>query len=311
MKNFLAQFTSRIFTVLVILALTFVFLHLIPGGPFDSERGLPPAIEQNLYQKYGLHKKGEDPLLIWILKDLKSFAAQLVSLRLGPSLKYEDRDVNEIIMQALPYSVTLGGTSLSAAFLAALLTALGLAFFKSAGLENLFSFLSSLTIALPSFIRAIILISLFAMLIRIFPPALWQGPESVVLPVLALAITPYFLMTELLYTELVKERKKLYVTTAMAKGLSPMRILVKHMLKNSLNPLLALLGPMATYLLTGSFVVETIFSIPGLGRHFVLSVIDRDYFLVMGITAVIATTLILFNWFTDAVSKTLDPRLAS
>lgn len=308
--HFILSLFSRILTLVTILAVTFVLLHVIPGNPFVEEKSLPPEIERNLYEKYGLHKKEDYPFWEWVGRDLVSYGKQITQFRLGPSLKYADRDVSQIIKEALPASMILGSLSLVGALLSSILTAVFLSRYKISWLEDLFSVLSSITISMPSFIRSIILISVFALTLKWLPPALWEGPSYWILPVIALGITPYFMLTELLYSEIKNEQKKQYVRTAQAKGVKEIKVLYKHVLRNSFNPILAILGPIATYLLTGSFVVETIFSIPGMGRHFVLAVSNRDYFLVMGITFVIASVLIFFNWLTDGISKILDPRIS-
>lgn len=308
LKRLAINLAGRLVTLCVIVLITFFFLHLVPGSPFDSERKLPAEIEANLYQKYGLHKRSEYDFFTWVAKDTLSYLSKLSHLQMGPSLKYVDRDVADIIRQALPASFLLGAISLFTAFMAALIASLGLVRCSNRVINAVYAFFSSVVIAMPTFIKAIILISLFSLWLGVLPAALWEGPLHMILPVICLSLAPFFLMSQLLIAEIKKEGAKQYVLSARAKGLGENVILMKHVLKNSLNPLLAVTGSVATGLLTGSFIVETIFSIPGLGRHFVLAVIDRDYFLVMGITVVYAGMLSLLGWLIDFALMKLDPR---
>ena len=307
MRPLIRDILSRCLTLAVVLALTFFLLHVVPGGPFDSDRGLPPEIEANLYQKYGLTKRGELSLWTWVFRDSLAYAAHLSHGKLGPSLKYIDRDASDIIKEALPASLTIGSIGFATALVSALLTAIFLTLKNSARLKIFFTALSSLFVAMPGFLKAIGLIAIFSLWLKWLPPALWGGPSHLILPILTLAIGPYFLMTEFLLTEMTKEQTRDYVRTARAKGLRESTVLMKHVLRNALNPLLALLGPIATTFVTGSFIVETVFSIPGLGRHFILAIIDRDYFLVMGLTAVFAGILLFFNLLTDLMARKINP----
>jgi oligopeptide transport system permease protein len=307
MRWLLRDIFSRLFTLAAVLALTFLLLHVVPGGPFDSDRGLPPEIEANLYQKYDLTKRGELPFWIWVFRDSVSYAKYLSHGKLGPSLKYVDRDASDIIKEALPASLTIGSIGFFSALMLAVLTALILTLKNSTRLRLFFTAFSSLFVAMPSFLKAIGLITIFSLWLKWLPPALWGGPSHLLMPILTLAIGPYFLMTEFLLTEMTKEQTRDYARTARAKGLKESVVLIKHVLCNALNPLLALLGPIATTFVTGSFIVETVFSIPGLGRHFILAIIDRDYFLVMGLTAVFASILLTFNLLTDWLARKINP----
>jgi len=308
-SKFILQLSSRLITFVAILVLTFFLLHLVPGSPFDTERKLPPEIEKNLYEKYGLHKQENKSFVEWVSLNLVSYGKRLSRLSLGPSLKYVDRDVADVIGQALPVSIVLGGASFLFAVIFSLLLAIIIMRCNSRLLDQAHAFFSSFTISLPVFMLCIILISIFPLSFKLFPPALWEGVSYAVLPVISLGLAPIFFMSELLLGEMKKQQKQYYVLAARARGVKEIFILLKHILKNSINPLLAIMGPIVASLLTGSFIVETIFAIPGLGRHFIGAVIDRDYFLVMGITLVYAAVLILMNWLADGLSKKIDPRI--
>jgi dipeptide transport system permease protein len=216
--------------------------------------------------------------------------------------------VSEIIGQALPRSLELGFCALLIAASGALIVACLLAHARSPALGASYGLLSSVIVSLPTFILAITLISAFSLAWHVLPPALWESPAHRILPVMTLAIGPFFYLSQLLVGELRKELTKAYAVTARAKGLSEMQIILKHTLRNSLNPVLGVMGTLITSLMTGSFIVESIFSIPGLGRHFVVAVIDRDYFLVTGITIVFTLFLSLFGFLSDLALWKTDPR---
>lgn len=303
------RFFISLFTLASVLIITFILLHTVPGGPFDQERELPPEIEQNLYKKYKLEKRGDQNFWIWFAKDLKSYASYLAKGELGPSLKYRDRDVTEIIFRAIPPSLELGFYSLTLAVFFGILLAM-LAIRKPRGLlDRALQSLSSLLVSFPSFVTAVFLVLLFSFWLVLFPPALWEGFSYRILPVITLAVAPLAYFFQLTRSGLLTQLKQDFIRTAKAKGVPWKWILLKHALKNAATPILTVMGPMAAYLITGSFIVESIFAVPGLGKHFVIAVIDRDYFLVMGITLVYASVLILLNWLVDMGYLVLDPRM--
>lgn len=308
MKRILINLVSRGFTVATVATLTFILLHFVPGSPFTSERKLPEEIEQNLFKKYGLTRQGELSKWEWIANDAQAYLTRLARLDLGPSLKHVDRDVSDIIAQALPVSLELGFFALLLGASAALVTAVILARMRTGWLHAFFGLGSSVIVSLPTFILALSLICFFSLILKWLPPALWEGPQSRILPVFSLAIAPYFYLSQLLLSQLQAEANLPYATTARAKGLRESTIIMKHTLRNSLNPVLGVMGSLITGLLTGSFIVETVFSLPGMGRHFVIAVIDRDYFLVTGITIVFTCLLSLFGFLSDLALWKLDPR---
>lgn len=308
-SSLIKRFFISLLTLACVLVITFLLLHTVPGGPFDQERQLPPEIEKNLYAKYGLEKRGDQNFWIWFGKDLISYGTYLTQGELGPSLKYRDRDVTEIIKSGITPSLELGSYSLLASLLLGII--LGTIAVKRKGglLDRLLLTSSALMVSLPSFVIAVFLILIFAFTLALLPPALWEGIDYRVLPVVTLALAPLAYFFQLTRSGLINQLKQDFVRTARAKGVSEKKILLKHALKNAATPILTVIGPIAAYLITGSFIVETIFAIPGLGRHFVTAVIDRDYFLVMGITMLYASVLILLNWLVDVGYLVLDPRM--
>lgn len=309
MRPLLNRFFASLLTLFSVLLLTFFLLHVVPGGPFDQERNLPPEIEENLYKKYGLHQRGDDSFWVWIGKDFRSYNAFLMKGELGPSLKFRDRDVTDILKTAIPPSFELGIYALLISVVAGI--ACGIQAVKKTGgwMDHLILFLSPLFVSFPRFVAAVFLVFLFSFILKIFPPALWEGISYRVLPVITLSLAPLAYLATLTRSQLLGQMGHDFIKTARSKGLSPYRVIFKHALKNAAIPLLTVLGPLAAQLITGSFIVETMFAIPGLGRHFVTAITDRDYFLVMGITLVYSTFLIALNWLVDLGYLILDPRM--
>lgn len=300
-KFLFARALTGIFVVFAVATITFFMLRTLPGGPFDTEKKLPPLIKKNIEAKYRL----DQPLWAQYLEYMKSLARG----DFGPSYKYVDRSVNEIIRETLPISAQLGVISLAlAVFLG---TAAGIiAASKQGGVFDFASVLvSTALVSVPSFVVGAVLIYIFSIKLRWLPPALWGHPENFVLPALTLAAAPAAYLARLMRASMLDTSRSLFVRTARAKGLSRFVIITKHVLRNALIPVVTVLGPITAFLVTGSFVVEYIFAIPGIGRFFVLAVSNRDYPLVMGITIVYTIVLVLANLIVDICYARLDPRI--
>jgi len=300
-KFLLARALTGIFVVFAVATITFFMLRTLPGGPFDTEKKLPPLIKKNIEAKYKL----DQPLWAQYLEYMKSLARG----DFGPSYKYVDRSVNEIIRETLPISAQLGIISLAlAVFLG---TAAGIiAASKQGGVFDFASVsVSTALVSVPSFVVGAVLIYIFSIKLRWLPPALWGHPENFVLPALTLAAAPAAYLARLMRASMLDTSRALFVRTARAKGLSRFVIITKHVLRNALIPVVTVLGPITAFLVTGSFVVEYIFAIPGIGRFFVLAVSNRDYPLVMGITIVYTIVLVLANLIVDICYARLDPRI--
>lgn len=300
-KFLLARALTGIFVVFAVATITFFMLRTLPGGPFDTEKKLPPLIKKNIEAKYKL----DQPLWAQYLEYMKSLARG----DFGPSYKYVDRSVNEIIRETLPISAQLGIISLAlAVFLG---TAAGIiAASKQGGVFDFASVsVSTALVSVPSFVVGAVLIYIFSIKLRWLPPALWGHPENFVLPALTLAAAPAAYLARLMRASMLDTSRALFVRTARAKGLGRFAITTKHVLRNALIPVVTVLGPITAFLVTGSFVVEYIFAIPGIGRFFVLAVSNRDYPLVMGITIVYTIVLVLANLIVDICYARLDPRI--
>ena len=301
LKFILSRAFTGLFVVFVVVTITFFLLRILPGGPFDEEKELPDQIRQNIEAKYNLDQPAWKQYLLYI--------EGLSKGDFGPSYKYVDRSVNDIIRETLPVSVELG---LIALFLSiALGSVVGIiSAIKPRGLFDFFAVSTATAlVSVPSFVVGAVLIYFFSVRFRIFPAALWGSPSHVVLPALTLAAGPAAYLARLIRASMLETSDALFIRTARAKGLSNFVIITKHILRNALIPVVTVMGPITAFLITGSFVVEHIFAIPGIGRFFVLAVSNRDYPLVMGITIVYTVILVLANLIVDILYVYLDPRI--
>jgi len=284
----------------VVATLTFLIMHWVPGGPFDQEKKLPPEILANIEAKYHL----DQPFGIQYLLYMKN----LLRGDLGPSYKYIGRSVNDILKDSFPVSLHLGFIALGFAILVGFLSGILSAVFFNSWIDRTGMFFATVGISFPSFVLAAFLIFIFSNLLHLFPPALWEGWRYTVLPGIALGAGPAAYLARLTRSSVLEVLKKEYVTTARAKGLGEFTILFKHILKNSLSPVVTILGPLAAALVTGSFVIEFIFSVPGMGKFFVTAVTNRDYPLIMGVTLTYSLLIVLANLIVDLFYTYLDPR---
>jgi oligopeptide transport system permease protein len=272
-----------------------------PGGPFSTERSVTPEVQRNLEAHYGL----DQPLVVQYL----DYLGDLIRGDLGPSFKYSNRTVNELIAQAFPVSLELGFYSLLVALAIGLAVGIVASLRPNTWTDYLPSSLAMLGICLPTFVMGPLLILGFALYLGWLPASGWEFPRDRFLPALTLggyyaayiSRLPRGGMLEVLYQEVIR--------TARAKGASARRIIFKHALRGGLLPVTSFLGPAMAGLITGSFVIETIFNVPGLGRFFITSAFNRDYTMIMGTVLFYATLIILFNLAVDILLAWLDPKL--
>ena len=285
----------------VVATLTFILLRLAPGGPFDRERRLPPEVLQNIEAKYHLNES-------WISQYLR-YLHGLIRGDLGPSYKYLDRDVNEIIADTLPASATLGGLALLFALSVSLAAGLTAACYRDSWLDRGAMFLATIGISLPHFILGALLIWAVALQLGWLQAGRWDQWSSAILPTITLGAAPAAYLAALLRSSLIETLGEDFIRTARAKGLGEITVVFKHALRHSLIPTLTVMGPLTAALLTGSFVVEYVFAIPGMGRFFITAVTDRDYPLIMGVTLVYTAILVSANLIVDLLYTTVDPRI--
>ena len=300
-KSIVGRILSMVLVLWVIITVTFVLMHAIPGGPFTAEKALPEAVMKNIEARYRLN----DPLP----KQYVDYWANLLQGDLGPSFKYESRTVNEIIAEGFPVSAELGLIAVSFSVLIGVPAGMAGALYQNRWPDHLVMLLATVGISVPSFILATVLIYIFALWLQLLPAAMWGSPEYVILPALALAGMPTAFNARLTRSSMLEVLAQDYIRTARAKGIAPLKILWLHALKNALLPVVTYLGPMIAAIFTGSFVIESIFAIPGLGRHFVTSIYNRDYTVILGITVFYSALLVLMNFLVDLAYLWLDPRI--
>lgn len=288
-------------TLFLIITLTFFLMHAIPGGPFTSEKMLAPEIEAALNAKYGLN----EPLWVQYLNYLKG----ILTLDLGPSFKYPGVRVNDLILEGLPVTAQTG-------FLALLcVVALGIPLGVLAALnqnkwqDTAVMMVATIGVAIPSYVVATVALYVFALKLNLVPTFGLDDWRGYILPVAALSGFWLSFVARLSRSSLLEVLGQDYMVTAKAKGLHPMQVLFKHGLRNALIPIVTVLGPVVANLLTGSFVIEQIFALPGIGRHFVLSISNRDYTTIMGITIFYAAFLMIMILIVDMIYMLLDPRI--
>lgn len=301
MTYFLRKTTSFALTLSLLLVSVFFLLRMAPGGPFDGEKALPPEILENLSRYYGLDRPIWEQFLTWMQNLLKG--------DLGESFQYIGRPVSELLGESIGVSLAFGSISLVLSFGVGTLWGSQAGYSPGSNLDRAASFLLSIGNSLPSYLTAGLLVLIFSKWLNLLPPALLDEPGSWVLPVITLSIRPVCLILQHTRTSISETLRADYIRTALAKGASSQQMLLHHALRNSWIPLIGLLGPMTSNLLTGSFLVETVFQLPGLGKHFVSAVINRDYPLVMGVTLLYGVLLLSMTWVSDLLYGWADPRI--
>ncbi len=299
----LRRFLHGLAVLWVVVTLTFILMHVTPGGPFDRERRLPPEVLANIAAKYHL----DEPLL----KQYARYLQAILRGDLGPSYKYIDRNVSDIVIDTLPVSALLGILALLFALAFSFPVGIGAAYYHNSRIDRWCLLFATLGISLPHFILGALLIWLFSLQLGWFQAGRWENPASVVLPTITLGAAPAAYLAYLLRSTLLETLGEDFIRTARAKGLKEIAVLLKHALNNSLIPTLTVLGPLAAALITGSFVVEYIFALPGMGRFFITAVTDRDYPLIMGVTLVYTVLLVCANLAVDLLYSFVDPRIKS
>jgi oligopeptide transport system permease protein len=288
-------------SLFMVATLTFCLMKAIPGDPFQQEQALPTAIHESLRNHYGLN----DPLIAQYARYLK----QLVVFDFGNSLIYKERSVSQMIREGFPTSALLGLEALAIAIPSGLIIGILAAFHHQRWQESVIVIATIIGISIPSFILANILQYTFAIKLHWFPIARWGSLIHSILPAFSLAALPAAFIARMTRTKLLEELRQGYIATARSKGLPESAVLLRHALRNVLTPILSYLGPLSANILTGSFIIEKIYSIPGLGYWFVSSVLNRDYPTIMGITIFYCTLLLIAAFLVDALCLLLDPRL--
>lgn len=290
-----------ILTIFIISTITFFLMNLVPGGPFLSEKTPSPKILEAMNEKYGLN----EPLLV----QYKNYMVKLVQGDLGVSIKKKGRDITDIIAEKFPVSAKVGSVAVLIAIVAGIPMGAIAALNRGKTIDNSLMLLSTLGIAVPGFVVATALMILFGVKLKILPTYGLSSPLHYILPAFTLAFYPMAYIARLMRSAMLDVLGQDYIRTAKSKGLSGFNVLFKHALRNAILPIITYLGPMIAYILTGSFVVEKIFTIPGLGGEFIGSINSRDYPMIMGTTIFLATLMVLMNLIVDILYKVIDPRI--
>jgi oligopeptide transport system permease protein len=300
-KLIITRLLQSLITLFLIITFSFFMMRVAPGGPFDSERKLPPEIEANIKAKYRL----DQPLISQYVHYLSDVAHG----DLGLSFRYQNYTVNELIFDGAKVSFTLG----SLALLFALLIGMPLGIIGSQKEESLLDHAIVATtifgISIPNFVLGPVLVMLFAILLPVFPAGGLDSIKSYILPVFTLSIYYLSYITRLTRIGFIGVKRRDFILTARAKGLSEPVIIFRHMFRGGILPLVSYLGPAAAGIITGSIVIEKIFNVPGIGQHFVQGALNRDYTLVMGVVVFYSTLIIAFNFIVDLVYLVLDPQV--
>jgi dipeptide transport system permease protein len=290
--------------ILLVILMTFVMMRLIKGNPFQvTERPVPEQIQQNLERKFHLDQP-------WYMQYLY-YVKGVFTADLGPSLVQRDREVNDIVKEHFPVSMKLGGMAMLFAIVFGIPLGVIAALKQNTPIDYAAMAVVNAGYALPNFLIATLLIYFFAVKWRSetpFPTNGWTGPSSWVLPVIALGHAPMTVLARIVRGSMLETLQQDYIRTAKAKGLRWRRVVGLHVLRNSLIPAVTAAAPLLGYLIAGSFIVETIFGLPGIGRYFIISVASRDYSVTMGITVLLSIIIIVANLVVDILYGFLDPR---
>ena len=300
-------------TLWLVITITFFLLHLLPGDPFQSEKAIPPKIKENLMAKYHLDK----PLGVQYVEYLKSISKG----DLGMSMKVRGRTVNDVIVDSFPVSADLGARAIIFALVVGIPLGIIAALKRGKYQDKISMVIAIIGISVPSFVLAglmqkyavdfhngILIDKLNLPLFRILLSG-WDDPSKKILPVIALGLYTVALIARLLRDKMIEVMGQDYIRLAIAKGVKPKDIVLKHALRNAILPIITIMGPTIAALLTGSFVIEQIFTIPGLGKYFVQSINDRDYTMVLGVTVFYAIFLIIMMIIMDIVYALVDPKI--
>lgn len=293
---------SAIPTLLLLITLAFFMIRIAPGGPFDSERALPPEIEANLNHLYHL----DESLPVQYVR----YLGQIIRFDFGPSFQYRDWSVNDLIASGLPVSFALGVLALLLAIVVGGSLGIHAAVRQNKPDDYATMAVAMTGISIPTFVLAPLLILVFAVWLNWLPAGGWAWkPANILLPVVTLAMPLVAYIARLTRASMIEVLRTPFIRTAKAKGLPQRLILFRHALKPAILPVISYLGPAGAAVITGSVVVERIFTIPGLGNHFVQGALNRDYTLVMGVVIVYGMLIIAFNYLVDLIYALLDPRI--
>lgn len=302
LRHAVTRLLGLIPTLLVLITIAFFMIRMAPGGPFDGEKVLPPEIRANLDAKYHL----DEPLVQQYFR----YLGQIITLDFGPSFQYKDWTVNELIARGFPVSLTIGGLAMLLAFFVGTSIGIAAALRQNTLADYSIMGVAMLGISIPNFVVAPLLILGVAVYAGWLPAGGWDWSlERMVLPVVTLALPVIAYIARLTRGSMIEVLHSNYIRTARAKGLPGHLVIRRHALKPALLPVISFMGPATAGLITGSVVIERIYSIPGLGSYFVQGALNRDYTLVMGVVVFYGFIIILLNFFVDLLYSWMNPRI--
>ncbi|MBE6792621.1 MAG: ABC transporter permease [Ruminococcaceae bacterium] len=290
-----------LFTIFLVITITFFAMKAVPGGPFLSEKAISAEAQAALEAKYGLDKPLMEQYYTYV-KDI------VTKFDFGPSIKQRGRDVTDVIVDGMATSIPLGLAAAGIALIIGVILGSGAALRRNTVFDKSIMVTMTAFVSMPSFIMGSLLLLLFAVTLQWLPANGTTG-MGLILPIITLSLSPMAHITRLTRSSMLDVLGQDYIRTAKAKGVSGGKIIFGHALKNSLIPVITYFGPMLAYIVTGSLVVEKIFAVPGIGRTFVSSITDRDYPVIMGTTIVLATLIVIMNLVSDILYKVVDPRI--
>ena len=300
-KYILKRAIMSLITAFLVATLTFFVMNMVPGGPFLSEKAVTPQAQAAMEAKYGLDKP--------LFQQYTTYMTGILKGDFGLSIKKRGRTVSQIIGTKFPVSAKVGGLALILAVCTGIPLGAVAAFNRGKFIDNLLVVLSTAGIAIPSFLSSTILIYIFTTKLKWLPSLGLKDAQSYIMPVVALALYPTFYMARLMRSSMLDVMGQDYMRTAKAKGVTTFKAIFKHALRNAVLPVITYLGPLLAALMTGSFIIEKIFNIPGLGSEFVSSITSRDYPMIMGTTIFLAVFIIIMNLFVDIAYAIVDPRI--
>lgn len=288
-------------TIFVVATITFFLMNMVPGGPFLSEKAISPTAKAALEAKYGLDKP--------LYKQYVTYMTDSLRGDFGESLKQRGRTVSSIIFSKFPVSAKIGICSILISLLVAIPLGCFAALHRGKAIDNIISVISTCGIAVPSFVICTLLMYFLGVKLKILPTFGFTSWKNYIMPVISLSLYPASYIMRLMRSSLLDVLGQDYIRTAKAKGLSQLSSLFKHALRNAILPIITYIGPLTAYTLTGSFIVEKIFTIPGLGGEFIGSIANRDYTVIMGTTIFLAALMVVMNMIVDILYKFIDPRI--
>ncbi len=317
MKNIMKFIFKRILTgfvtLFLVVTITFVLLHKLPGDPFEGEKAIPPQVKANLMAKYNLDKPLGDQYVTYL--------KQLAHGDLGLSMKEKGRTVNKVIKSSFPVSADLGGRAVLFGLVIGIPLGIASAIYRNKLVDRISMVVAVIGISVPSFViagllqlyvvdihKGILLDKWHLPLGRILLTG-WDSPSKKILPVIALGLFTVAKIARLMRSKMIEIMEQDYIKLAVAKGVKPINIILKHALRNAILPVVTVISPTIAAILTGSFVIETMFGIPGLGKYYISSIVDRDYTMVLGVTVFYAAFLIIMMIVMDLVYALVDPKI--